>query len=597
MSSITKQNVLRLKKDLLNEHSNYRPDNNSDERILDMLNRLDELDVDLETLKDTLIGKTLGCFKKKKSSYPAAIVHTARALEEKWKRVASEATTTEKDAVAQVKVEEEVDNGESNIDGSHERSGNEHDEGKCNVDECDNNQNDKSNVNVEDEEVTNIAHEIDSHQTDEAKSMFCDICSKPAKFREFIGQLQTCKDCGISVHELCYCMVPTETIDPNFTCHACKAVNTTVEVNVPSRVGGSGDNMGKEREQMFINERPTECVLCLAHGGYHAMHPLYDTWGKEGRQLVLKATRAGIGGKPRRLAWVHTLCAQMLAHTKGYLYGVDQDGDWHGFSKDNHSDEDEGGEESNSRDSDESDEEVGGQRWAIGTTIYKEFPDEEIGNVRFFQGKVKRFERKAKLYKVVYDDGDSEEMTESQIKRYLHKPTENAIETEPVAVATRNFCINEELSDEIKEARKLRCVICHQSDRGSLRIPTQCNAGDLGVHAELEQHLGQVSAACTKAMHVGCARWNAGRKYQRVAGNKRRMTYFYPGKFSGDKTDDDYPDPVAGTSTWESKLYLFHQNFCHLSIVDDLTLLLLSLLQPASAVITRRKSKRAGTML
>ena len=42
------------------------------------------------------------------------------------------------------------------------------------------------------------------------------------------------------------------------------------------------------------------------------------------------------------------------------------------------------------------------------------------------------------------------------------------------------------------------------------------------------------------------ARWEAPGKFPRVAGNKKiRMAYFYPGQFSGDVQDGEFPDPVA----------------------------------------------------
>ena len=59
------------------------------------------------------------------------------------------------------------------------------------------------------------------------------------------------------------------------------------------------------------------------------------------------------------------------------------------------------------------------------------------------------------------------------------------------------------MSEEIKEARKLKCVICRKVDN-NLRIPMQCNVGDEGMHAELKQLYTHVTDVCTKAMHVGC---------------------------------------------------------------------------------------------
>jgi len=533
MSSPTKLLVDRIKEDLLKEQHHSACSQDRDERILDMFERLNDLEIDMTILTQTYIGRTVADFKKK--HYSKVVTTQARALVEKWKRVCAEEDSKKKTVISSplqnkgAKVEVEDSNSNYNRDTSN----------KIGIDS------DQSQHSQ-----TNKANTINTI----AKKVVCDICSKPAHIRDFIGQLQKCKDCGMYVHELCYCMVPTTALDPNFTCHACKAVGTTVEVNVPSKIGGAGDDMGKKRELMKVEERPMDCVLCLHNAGYHAMHPLYDTCGKEGRQYVLRATKAGIGGKPRRLAWVHTLCAQMLTIQKGWLYGVDKDGDFQDCTKNEDCGEDvkdnENGNDSSS--SDDSDEEVGGQKYELGTRIYKEFLDEETGELRFFEGKVKRFDAKAKFYKIIYDeDGDTEEMTASQIKKYLQKPTKappTRPPHEPVSVATRNFCINVDMSDEINEARKLKCAICgaHDDMPQSLRIPTQCNAGDNGLHAELKVHLGHVPDACAKAMHVGCARWKA-KKYAPIAGNKRiRMTYFYPGQFSGDDdADEKYPDAVS----------------------------------------------------
>lgn len=473
MSSTTKHVVSQLKEDLLKEHhknSQSSPSHDSDERILDVLNRLDEINIDIDILKETLIGKAVIQFKKK---YSEDITTKARALVKKWKRIyedANSATATEQNNDAEVN---ESCNG-NNMEGNYKS-----DDG------------DNKDTNNEDGNIS-------------SPNGFCDICSKPANFREHIGQLQRCKDCGIHVHELCYCTVPTKEIDPNFTCHACKAVNTTVEVNVPSKIGGTGDDMDKKRELMTVEERPMECVLCLHSSEYHAMHPLYDTCGKEGRQYVLKASGSG---KPRRLAWVHTLCAQMLIATKGYLYGVDNDGEWYGSGSKNIDYEDsEDNESARNSSSDESDDEVGGQKFKLGTKIYKEFADEQTGKLCLFKGKVKRFDTRRRFYKIVYTDGDEEEMTESQVKRYLQKPTKVSAKKaqEPVSVATRNFCFNEDVKDEIKEARELKCAVCRKDDTKSLRIPTQCNVGDKGVHTDLQQHYSHVAGVCTTAMHVGC---------------------------------------------------------------------------------------------
>jgi hypothetical protein len=69
----------------------------------------------------------------------------------------------------------------------------------------------------------------------------------------------------------------------------------------------------EHRSSMQQIVRPTECVLCSVKTGIHAMHPLYDQFGKFGRQLVLPASGVGFMKKERRLAWVHTLCAMVSA--------------------------------------------------------------------------------------------------------------------------------------------------------------------------------------------------------------------------------------------------------------------------------------------
>ena len=134
----------------------------------------------------------------------------------------------------------------------------------------------------------------------------CDICEQKDGFRGY--NLQKCKVCGLKVHERCYGMVLTKSKHLDFVCKACAAIGTNVEVNKPSILGTSSSS----KEQVRVQERPTECVLCDVHDGIHAMHPLFDTHGPEGRQLVFD----------RKLAWVHTLCANFIcSKTGGSVYG------------------------------------------------------------------------------------------------------------------------------------------------------------------------------------------------------------------------------------------------------------------------------------
>lgn len=459
-SSSTHKVCQKIKEDLLTENSSSHDGQDRDERILDMLDRLNELEVDVGILTETKIGNVLSKLLNKKYNNSNVITSKARALVKKWKGIV---------------------------------------EGAKNEVQDDPNKNGKSDDGDGDINNTDASKNGVEQSQNNKKVARCDICSKPSMADCRNGILQQCKDCNIYVHELCYCMVPTTSLNPNFTCHACNAVMTSVEVNCPSKIGGT-DDIGKKRELVKIEERPMDCILCVQKSSCHAMHPIYDTWGKEGRQLVLKAKKAG---EKRRLAWVHTLCAQILSIQKGYLYGVDKYGDWHGYTMENDGDDDI--EDDGNGSEDDSDEEVGGQKYRLGTTIYKQFKYDASGKLRLFKGRVKKFNAKTKLYKIVYEDGDKEEMTEAQVKRCLQQPTNISSQKEHCeSVATRNFCLNEDMTDEIKEARNLTCFVCRQDDKMSLRIPTQCNAGDEAEHAEFQKLHGHLSHACRKAMHVGC---------------------------------------------------------------------------------------------
>ena len=58
------------------------------------------------------------------------------------------------------------------------------------------------------------------------------------------------------------------------------------------------------------------------------------------------------------------------------------------------------------------------QVYTIGTRVSKEFQDDD-GEMKLFSGCVKSFDCESKLYKVEYEDGDSEELTEKEVGKYL----------------------------------------------------------------------------------------------------------------------------------------------------------------------------------
>ncbi|KAL3801273.1 hypothetical protein HJC23_012673 [Cyclotella cryptica] len=324
----------------------------------------------------------------------------------------------------------------------------------------------------------------------------CDLCSKPDGYGGH--NLQKCKDCGLLVHELCYATVPTDSKNPNWICHACKAVGTEVEVNVPSNV----------------------------KTGIHAMHPLYDMPGAEGRQLVLPATGVGFKKTEKRLAWVHSLCAQFICSndgTRGCVYGTYDGGKWEIASDD---------------DSDHV------QKYEKGTKVSKMF------DAGLFSGEILEYHPTEKLYTVVYEDGDREDLEEDEVEEMLVSRkqsrcsnetlnTDNQSKDDEGLAATEWFVISNDSkhSKIIAESRELKCTICNSIDKRSFRIPVQCSAWNKSEFSEFKKchkkdKYEKKKPVCYLAMHVGCARW-ATSNYAGVKGKSLRMCYYYPGKEAG----------------------------------------------------------------
>ena len=315
----------------------------------------------------------------------------------------------------------------------------------------------------------------------------CDVCEQLDDWR---GQnLQRCKVCHVLVHERCYGMVPTATKNPNFTCHACNAVGKEVKVNVPSRIGGS-KKIGKKHDHMKQAERPSECVLCSHDKGIHAMHPLLDTHGPEGRQFVLPAQGDGIKRKEKRLAWVHTLCASTICsnpQTAGCVYGCFKDKSYEG-------EEDEG-----------------------------ESSSDNSG----------------------IDDDDEESITEERALCYfaIAGKDSNGDET-PWSRQIKHNC------DELKcficgrnNKNRMIPVQCIAGDEGETNQFRRFHT-NLYVNAGTE---------CSVAMHVGCARWgykekNEGDHLEIVNGRKCKLSYFTPGYNTNEEETvklDEYGDEVG----------------------------------------------------
>lgn len=312
----------------------------------------------------------------------------------------------------------------------------------------------------------------------------CDVCEQIDGFRGL--NMQQCRECHVRVHEGCYGLVPTDSKDPNFVCHACKAVGEDIEVNHPSKVGGTGSKMGKERRTLKQEQRPTECVLCSHKTGIHAMHPLYDTHGKEGRQLVLPGKGDGEGRLEKRPAWVHTLCAAFICShpkTAGCVYGCFKDGSYDG---------------------------VGNDEASLQSEFSFECNDEDGSG---------------KLGCMEAEESDSDDgVTVQQVHHYAIASKDDGEET----VWTRAIKAH---------CKELKCFLCGKGN-GKYRIPVQCIAGDENEidafkqrHSNLNVYCG---TECSVAMHVGCAAWGSNHKsdddhVEIVNGRRCRLCYFTPG--------------------------------------------------------------------
>ena len=326
----------------------------------------------------------------------------------------------------------------------------------------------------------------------------CDVCEKSDGF--WGHNLQQCQKCGLLVHELCYGLAETGCKDPNFVCHACKAVGASVEVNVPSKLGGCGDKMGKKREMIQQNERPSQCSLCSHDKGIHAMHPLLDTHGTDGRQLVVDHSfrdKDGVARKEKRLAWVHTLCAQVICanpRTASSVYGCDKHGNFYGDGEEEYCDD--GREEEFEVDNTSSNNNNNNNKSDETNNANNESANDE------------------------QEDGDQGD------ENCLNDLTSFAIATE------------EGYAQNIQDHRGLKCYICGKKDK-TFMIPLQCIAGDQEEHGRWKNRHKR-GTECFMGMHVGCARWGCveseGSHLEKIGGKLCRQCWFTPGR---DDNDDD----------------------------------------------------------
>lgn len=328
----------------------------------------------------------------------------------------------------------------------------------------------------------------DSKKTkDSTLSLFCDVCWGRPKKQNMI--FQQCRVCHVGVHNECYGMPGSTPADPNFVCHACKAVGSTVKVRARTRnddktmkdnekESSNSNNRRPARFQLQVTQRPTECCLCSVDDGtdwFHAMHPIYDHYGKTGRQMLLPPDP---DHAVPRLAWAHTLCCLVIsAHfsTGGSVYGCTADG-----SYDDGKDEDDDGQDPNSDTS------------SINSVLDV---DREENN-----------------------DGEETKRANDTIHHFTY------------CLRLDKDSPDNAWTKKIKEQQELKCIICGSNDRRStsFKIPLQCSANDDAEFPAFQQcHKALHGESCYVAMHVGCAIW--GRNDAGQLPTSRRV-YFFPGR-------------------------------------------------------------------
>jgi len=59
-------------------------------------------------------------------------------------------------------------------------------------------------------------------------------------------------------------------------------------------------------------------------------------------------------------------------------------------------------------------------KYDVGDPVTKMFYDDNLGKERPFQGEIMGYDAKVKLYSVVYEDGDEEELNETDVEKMAH---------------------------------------------------------------------------------------------------------------------------------------------------------------------------------
>eukprot|EP00797_Seminavis_robusta_P023264 Sro37_g023330.2 (977) ;mRNA; f:104911-107841 len=288
-----------------------------------------------------------------------------------------------------------------------------------------------------------------------------------------------CRTCGVCVHGHCYAGLddPRKSSPmPDFECKACESVGKSFKVREIQPFTG-------ERLVVSQDERPRECCLCSVEDGIRAMHPVYDHHGPKGRQIYLPANPEE--GRPRRLAWCHTMCAQLSSRSV-CIFACLEDGSYDaGDEEENDLLPDD---ESDNSDLDREEDEDQG----IGHWVYWGYLHRQLGKEK------------------THGDDWTKEMHNQKMK------TGNCI-----------FCG--------KDDKKMVDLNGHNVYQ-SLRVPLQCSANNVEAgRRELFKFrkTHRVDEPCSQPLHPGCAMWgrNDDGEYSRA-----RRAWFLPG-MTGDQDD------------------------------------------------------------
>uniref|UniRef100_A0A6V2D2G5 Zinc finger PHD-type domain-containing protein n=1 Tax=Ditylum brightwellii TaxID=49249 RepID=A0A6V2D2G5_9STRA len=358
----------------------------------------------------------------------------------------------------------------------------------------------------------------------------CDICEKKDGYKGF--NLQKCSTCGVCVHESCYGLIATSKKLKKWQCLACAAVGTEIVIS----------RKGETRRAMVQEKRPAECALCSVDTGIHAMHPLYDDEGENGRHMVLPADKKRELDK--RLAWVHSLCAFFLGtntNSSGIVYGCDKDGYFESDEQeeDDENDNSDDGEEHGEKDASDDEAELEDDVISLVSSTSEESSDSTRRKAI-----AKKRRNSAKGSDEEEKNGDeSHSLSDSDSSGPSYDENDDS-DDGTIPEAIHHFVIAQKEKGKHTQLSKLaqefrdhcKCYICGKNDKRSLRIATQCTAGDKNEPAKFKDRHKNLGKPCTKAMHVGCARWGLNSKVK--ASFQLQHVFSYPGLL-GDGPDSD----------------------------------------------------------